>query len=255
MNNDASISSSDISVTSVFSKAWSLVHGSKGAIWSVAVLILLIAATLEWITNRVIGIDIQHTHYAIRYILLPILTNLFIAPFYAGGVMVAIKRVRGESINIKSGYQYLRQFLALAITMIVVGLISNLLTMVINIPTIAFALGRSLPYFDIAAVLFSLAVYTFFILSIPMIIDKQYTPGQALLASPMLVKQKWLQIFLIFLVTYLCLFVLLIPTFLGLILSNSTLMLIGSVIIIAALIWLLPFVFLLTGVIYHRLVD
>ena len=245
----------EITVTSVFSKAWSLVHGSKGAIWSVAILIILIAGTLEWLFNRIIGINLQNAHYFIRYLMLPIITNIAIASFYAGSIMVAIKRTRNESVDRKTGFQYFHQFVPIAITLVIVGLIGNLFTMIVNIPAIAHALGSFLPYLDLISVLFSLIVYTLFLLSVPMITDKQYTTGQALAASPMLVGPHWFRIFLIFILAYLCIFIVTIPTFIGLIFNSSIMTMIGGVIAIVAMIWLMPFLFLLVAEIYHRLVD
>jgi len=244
----------DISVIAVFSNAWKLVKGSKGPIWNVAILILLIAATLEWASNRMIDINLQHTHYFIRYITLPILTNILIAPFYAGAIMVAIHHTRGETINIKSGFQYFHRLIPILITVVIIGLVSSLLTMIINIPQIAYSLGKALPYFDLIALIFKLFVYSIFVLSVPMVIDKNYSPGEALATSVLIVKPHCLRVFAIFFTAYLCLFIILTPTFLGLILNNDTLMIIGSVINVFLLIWLLPFAFLLIGDIYHRLV-
>ncbi len=255
MNNNIHQSASNMTIRSIFSKAWSLVHGSKAAIWNIAILIMLVSITLEWIVNRILGFNSQHTHYFTRYIMLPILTNLLIAPFYAGSVMVAIQRARGELVNVKSGYQFFHRYIPIAITMVIVGFISNLIVMIINIPALASTLGRSLPFFDIISVLFSVLIYTFFILSIPMVIDKQYTPGQALSASVILVKPHWFRVFVIFILTYLCLSIATILLFLGPTLKSSIIMIIGAVIFIAAMIWLLPFLFLLIGVIYHRLLD
>ena len=150
---------SHISIHSVFSSAWEKLHGSKSAIWSIAIVILLIMITLAYLSN-IIVVQSQTHLYWLNHIILPIILYLFIGPFYGGSFIVAIKRFRDESVNIKTGHHYLRRFFATAITMVIVGMISNLAPIVINIPTIAQDLGRRLPYFDLLGGLFSLLVYT-----------------------------------------------------------------------------------------------
>lgn len=245
---------SEITISGVYKNAWSRLHGSKGAIWIVAILIILIAITIEYF-SKWIRTDSQTVHYWLSYIIVPIVVNLAIALFYGGSFMVAIKCARDEEINLRSGFQYRDRYWPAAIVMAIVGLISNLVVIIINIPPIAQAVGRRLPYFDLLGALFSLLVYAFFISSVPLIMDKNKGIGEALSESLQKVKSHWLRIFVIFFLAYLVLFLSYLPTVIGLAIGSNTLMLIGALIFVAILIWLLPFLFLLGGDIYHRLVD
>jgi len=226
----------------------------KGSVWSIAIVIILIILTIAFISNF-ITIQKQALHYWLSYLIFPIILYLLIGPFYGGSFMVVIKRFRNEEVNIKTGYQYLHRYVATAITMAIIGLISNLISIIINIPAIRLSLGHGLLYFDLLGGLFSLLVYALFILSVPLVIDKNYSVGQALSESLKKVKSHWLRVFAILFLAYLILFILYIPAITGLVLHNGLLTLLGGVFFIVVLIWFLPFLFLLAGDIYHRLID
>ena len=91
-------------------------------------------------------------------------------------------------------------------------------------------------------------------LSIPLITDKNKSPIQSLLRSFKLVKTCWFRVLVILLIGYTFIALAMAPTLLGLIVHPWVIVL-GIAIFVVALMWLLPFLFLLEGVIYSKLVD
>jgi len=245
---------SKLSIGCVFKSAWQKLHGSKASIWSIAIVTLLIILTIAYLSNLITTTS-QLMHYVLSFVFFPVVLYLLIGPFYGSSFMIAIKRFRNEAVDIKTGYQYLQHYTKTAVTMMIIGIISNIISMILNIPWIEQALGRSLPYFDLLGGLFSLLIYSLFILSVPLVIDKNYNVGQALKASFNSVKPQVIRVFLIFLLAYLLLFIIYIPAIIGLILHNGLVILLGGLFFIIVLAWFLPFLFLLGGTIYHRLVD
>jgi hypothetical protein len=244
-----------LSIINTLKSAWTALEGTKMPIWSIAVLFILITATLEWVTNWIIHFDSQQHHYWVNHIIIPVITNFCVAVFYGGGIMVAIHHKRKTIINLKTGYQYLHRFWPAAAAMVIIGFLSNLMTIFINIPAIAQKIGQRLAYFDLTSTLFSLIVESIFILSIPLIMDKNQDTKTALLHSLKITKPHVIQIFFLLLLTYLGLFLSALPMIIGVSFNHPTLLTIGTFFFVAAMIWLLPFLFLVTGEIYHQLVD
>lgn len=244
----------DITISGVFNSAWKKLRGSKLSIWSTAIVMVLLAITIAYISNKIKTQSIM-LHFWLSYIFFPILLYFLLGPFYGGSLMVAIKRFRDEPVNMKTGYQYLHRYIVLGITLAIIGFLSNLVSIVINIPVIRDSIGSGLPYFDLLSGIFSLLIYAFFVLSVPLIIDKNYTIGKALSTSLVKIKSHWFRVFLIFFFAYLILFLIYIPAVLGVVLHSSLLMLFGVLFFAIIAIWFLPFLFLLGGNIYHRLID
>lgn len=244
-----------ISVGSIFSTAWGKLPGAKAPIWSIAITFVLLGALIEWMSLHYINTENETLLYTLRHILIPILTNLCIAPFYAGSFMVAIRHVCSKPINMRSGYRYFNQYVAIATAMVIIGILSNLVVMVVNFPTLANYFGSKEPYLELFAGIYSLFVYALFVFTLPLIIDQRYKITKALLASVKLAKPHLLKIVVIFVLAYLCIFLATIPALIALSIGKwAVLRLLGSLFFIIALIWLLPFFFLLCAELYHRIV-
>ncbi|MCB1827243.1 MAG: hypothetical protein KDH94_02375, partial [Coxiellaceae bacterium] len=150
----------EITISGVYKNAWSRLHGAKGSIWSIAALMLLISLTIDWSVGF-IRVDSITTHFWLAYVVIPAVTAAIIAPFYAGSFMVAILRARNEPINLRTGFQYKPYYLKVAVTWVIVTLLSELMLTIINIPAIANATGTALPYLDLIGYLFWLVLNTF----------------------------------------------------------------------------------------------
>ena len=249
---------SSLTIGSVLNEAWSLVKGSKWPIWAIMLGLIAVAALLQIMQFTIFGDDPKHLSYMARYLYFPIITNAIIAPFYAGTIMVAIKRARGEQVSAGSGYQYCNRYLPTATVMVVVAFIASLGIIIINVPTVLQTLEQTRTLFFFAlllALFFSVLVYTFFLLSIPLTVDKKYNPSQAMANSILWVKPYWFKILLLFIIVDFYIIAAAIPMYLGMLFMNTIIMFIGICLFLLALVWLAPFLFLIQGVIYHKLVD
>lgn len=244
-----------IGIIDTLNQAWQSIRGSKAAIWLVAIIMIIIGGLLNLLVYRLFQIDFENPPYWIRYIGIPIITNLIIAPFYAGALMCAIRHIRGEKISPRCGFQYFNYYFSVAIAMTIVAFIASLGVLIVNLPTVSRVLGHSRGWFDILAALFSTFVYTFFLLTIPLITDKNQQPVEAMQQSIQIIKPHWLRVFAILIITYVIVLLFTTPMMLGEIFSNTILLMIGIALLVIALIWIIPWVFLIQATIYHRLVN
>lgn len=244
-----------LAVGNVLGNAWELTEGSKWPIWAVNIVIILLAVLLNIVLVVVFKINFRAHSYWKNFIILPIITNILIAPYYAGSIMVAVKHARKEVIMSSTGFKYLHRYIPVAITLVIVSLITSLATIIVKFPAIAPTTNLHKDAWDLATTAWWLIVSPFLFLSIPLVVDKNYSPWQALKNSMSISTPYWHKIFLIRLVGYFFVFLAFIPVFIGLIFKHLLLITLGSVITFIALIWIVPFFYMLHGIIYSRLVD
>jgi len=242
-------------VWEIIRQAWELVGGSKWPIWAIALFIVgIVSLIIQLIIAYIFRIDIKAPPMIYQYLILPCINSIVIAPFFGGAVMVGITRARGKAISPKSGYQYFRKTLALMITMLIMALLANIINTFVHLHTVVATLGLGAGWLNILAAIISLLVYVFLFLSVPLVTDKNLAPLKALKLSFKVVKHCWFKVLILFITVYLFFLIAMIPLFVGTLIHPYA-RLLGIGILIAALIWLIPFVFLVEGVLYHKLVD
>ena len=86
-----STSKHDFEVRDILNEAWNLVNGSKWPILAVALCIGVASLIIQFsmITLFRINPEMPPVHY--NYFFMPLINSIVIAPFFAGGVMTAIK--------------------------------------------------------------------------------------------------------------------------------------------------------------------
>ncbi len=245
----------NLSIQKVLHEAWGLVNNSKWPIWIVLLAAGLITVIVVQVFHVIAKPDLTQPLSIGHQLIATIVLNAITAPFYAGAIMTAIKRTRGETVSIKTGYQYFHSALPLAITFIIVSLIAQIPNFIIS----SFASDplSSAPsnWLAIMAEVVSLLIASLFILSLPLIADKHKSPTQAIVHSVYYVKHQWFKVFLLLCIAYILGIACLIPITLGRVLANPALILFGAMVSVVLLIWVVPFIFLIFGVIYHRLID
>lgn len=238
----------------IIGQAWELVSGSKWPIWAIAILIGVVSIVLQVIIAYIFRIDMKAPPMVYQYLILPCINSIVIAPFFGGAVMVGITRARGKTIGPKLGYQYFGKTLPLMITMLIMALLANIINTIVHIPAIAIPLGFQAGWLNLIAAIISILVYVFLFLSVPFVIDKDLAPLTALKMSFEVVKHCWFKVLILFILVYLFFLIAMIPLFIGTLIHPYA-RLLGAAILIGALIWLIPFAFLVEGVLYHKLVD
>lgn len=247
--------STPIRILDTIKAAWAEMKGAKWAIWAALLVMAVIAALLSFVINKITGNDPKNPTFIIQHILLPLLTNLAIAPLYAGAVMSAIKRVRNEEVTGGTSFNYFSKFLPLAITMILMNLIPNILTAIGMSPIITSLGGHGKMIAELLAGVTSLVVYTFLLFSMPLVADKDASPINALKQSIAAVKPHWVKVLLCIVCAYLVMAVPAIPLFIGVLAQSKVLVIVGAAILIAAFIWTAPLFFMIQGKLYQKLVD
>jgi hypothetical protein len=86
-------------------------------------------------------------------------------------------------------------------------------------------------------------------------IDQTNSPFAAIGHSIKACAPHWFKIIGIVLMTYLIMIALYVPYILGLVFQHNLLLIFGGIFILVAMIWVMPFLFLVQGVVYHKLVD
>ncbi|MBT8506615.1 hypothetical protein B1F79_03635 [Coxiella-like endosymbiont of Rhipicephalus sanguineus] len=240
-------------INDVLNETWRLVNGSKWPIWAITILIGIASLIIQIIVIEIFQIDPKTPLVHYSYLFMPILNSIVIAPFFAGAVMTAIKRAREEEINAASGYQYFHKTLQVMIGMALITLFGTILNYIFHLPVIADAAGRYAVWLYLLSGAVSILVYVFTILAIPLIVDKNHTPWESLINSFQITKNFWFKVLLLVLIVYVFFVVATIPLIIGAMIHPYA-RLLGVAIFIFILVWLLPYVFLIQGVLYHKLV-
>lgn len=246
MENNPEEATPHFTVSSVLNDAWILIHGIKLATWLPIFGILLIVFILNLIITKIFG---SNPSNFVNLMLFPVISNFLIATYYAGAVMITIKKTRGITPTLNDGFQYYKQFLPLGVTLAFISFIQSLLVYFVNY------IGPNSVTIQLGSAIVSQLIYTLLILSIPLIADKNYSPLAALRDSILWVRPYWLKVFLLVIIGYGFIILALIPALLGLALNNQIITILGAIIIIIACVWLVPFLFMIHGVIYRLLVD
>ncbi|AZV75157.1 hypothetical protein [Coxiella burnetii] len=241
-------------ISDILNEAWGLVNGSKWSIWAIAIFIGIASLIAQIIIIRLFQIDPEMPSVHYNYFFMPLINSIVIAPFFAGAVMTAISRARGEAVSPRSGYQYFRKTLPVMLGMLLITFLATIVNYIVHLPPIATAVGRYAVWLNILGSIVAIFVYVFTILTIPLIVDKNHTPWDGLIASFRLVKPYWFKVFMLILIIYVFFIVATIPLIVGSMIHPYA-RLLGAGIFILILVWLLPYIFLIQGVLYHKLVD
>jgi len=245
-----------LNVGAILKTAWHNVKGSKWPIWAPFLVAALLTAVIYTISFFSLA-NFTNQHFLFFQLLIPVMTNVIVAPLYVGAIMVAIKKVRQESIDGASGFKYFHLYIPLVIVALMVSLAGSaphLLVAYLVVTTKEVSI-----FLDIIMVLISLVIAIFFLLALPLVADKSKAPFVAIKQSLVTMPRYLPKVLLIFLVGYLFIFIAVLPAVIGMsinmIFHNVLIMYVGVAISAAASVWLVPFYILLVGVIYHHLID
>lgn len=226
--------------------AWRLTKGSKTALWTASFAWVAIAAVIllfAWLMRLFIPPAI-----ALHPLTLLSLTWIIIAvtaPLFAGMNMIAIKRARGESVLLRTGFQYFHQWLPLAGAFILIALISAAFILAFTLVLNYLVWVPGLILTSISVLLFNL-IYALLIFVIPLISDQHLPVFKALNQSLSIAKAHWLKLFALLMIFY-------VLNLLSLLACEIPYA--GLICYIIISIWLIPFIFMNIGVAYHQLVD
>ena len=210
----------DFTIKDIFKEAWMLVKGSK-LIFNISLLLyILIAIVLQKLISLAINPQIYYASHDIIKAMLAdetqsLLSLPIIAPITAGIVMLGVKRSALKKITILSIFNYYTITWSLVFASILVSLTTFMGFIFFILPGIYLAVAFSF--------------------TTPLIVDKQFGVLKAMKTSLLAVHKKWFKFFTIY--------------------ASLVIMVLLSIVFTLGitLIWLLPFIFIVNGILYKRI--
>jgi hypothetical protein len=241
-------------IIDVLQNAWHLVRGHKWPIWAIAIFAGVISVLLQLVIGFIFHVDPQNLSYSYRYLFMPLISSIAVAPFLGGAIMIAILAARGQAVDAKTGFRYLYKAGPVILTLFLITLLASILPFVLHLPWVAIALNSHVGWLNILAKVIALFVYLFSFISLPLIIDKNYSPWQALIGSFQVIKQCWFRTFVLFIIMYALFTLATLPAYMGAMIDPWG-RFIGTLVMILISVWVIPFILLIQGVLYHKLID
>ena len=209
----------DFTVGGVVRESWEKIKGIKGAVWAGSaimylVLLVIIAAGNVLLPDNVVAPEggglVGYLFPALLQVVIEVVTMLFIA----GLLFMGIRRVIGDQVSWKMifhGFSFTGKIIVVTILQFILVTIGFLLLI---LPGIYLLVGYAM--------------------AIPLIVDKDLSPWEALESSRKAVHKVWWKVAALYVVMSLLFLVAAIPLGIG-------------------LIWVWPMIMVAAGVVYHRL--
>jgi len=252
------------SIRELMKTAWHNVEGTKWLIWAPLVALILIGIGISLIFS-LFGLPVLYagftTGYTISYVIMAfimeVITIFVTAPLVAGAQMVALKRVRGETLAPNMGFKYWSMWLNLGLTLIIVTLGIGVINVVFGT---LISLGLLVGYWlglilQILALIAFIVFYAFFIFAILFVADRNEGPIEALIACYKMVKPHWLHVSIVIFCLGAALLIVFLPLLLLSLTGHFLLSLLGTIITTALAIWAFPFFHLVVSGTFHKLAD
>ena len=233
-------------------QSWQLTTGAKWAIWAPLVVLVLIGFGISLLSTLIFslfGLSIHGgftTGYTFAYVIIAfiieIITLFVTAPLIAGAQMVALKRVRDETIDYMMGFKYWSLWIHLGLTLIIVSLGFGLINLIFGILiSLSYRIGFWLVLIlQILALITFIVYYAFFIFAVLFVADKKASPIDALIHCYQMVRPHWLHVSTVIFSLAVGLTIVLLPYFLLSTAGYLLLSLLGALISIGLAIWVIP---------------
>ena len=200
----------DFTVMEVIKEAWEKTKGIKGPVWGGSLLIiglLLVINIIVGILMKMLGHG-STSSMAISYAV-QVTVSFALYPFIAGVMMMGVRRAVDLPVSYKMVFGYLQYMVPIIVSSILVTILTF----------IGFAA------FVIPGLYLSIA----FLLTIPLIIDKDMGPWEAMMKSLKGITPKWFKVFAIYLIMIILYVLSMIPLFIGIIWTLPMLIVIGGI--------------------------
>lgn len=237
-------------VLGTLSEAQRLTKGSMWAILAPLFAFIVVSGALTCVFGLIFDAmnitDISpRSTWAIAYSLASLFLFLVACVFVcavSGVLKVAIRRVRTHHIvPANVGFHAFSRFVPVAIT-------AFFISFLLIVPVIFIALHIFI------FVLYVFIIGVFFSLSLPLAVDKTNFPLAAMIYSAKTTSRYFLKISSIFLILLGIFFIAYLPLDIGLVFHSKIISIIGGGILFLAMLWFLPFKYLVLSVMYHKLI-
>ncbi|SHF24276.1 hypothetical protein SAMN04487965_1721 [Microbulbifer donghaiensis] len=207
-----------ISIGEIFGEAWRRTKGNKGTVWLAIILYIVAFVVVSFVAGMITGysaFDIEQQANASfgSTILYQILVNLIAAPLTAGMMMIGIKIARDEKTSATEVFAHFDKLLPLVVANIIMSILVTIGIFLLVLPGIYLAVA--------------------YMLTLPLIVDKNLGPWQALETSRKAITKHWFAFF-------------------GFLIVALLLYVAGALPLLIGLIWVLPLLAIAFGVVYRN---
>lgn len=241
-----------LKIFEVLGEAWELTYGSKGVMWAPILAIIILAfcslvAFEFWKEYLPTGI----------WLLLFILVAFVCLGIFAGILKFTIERARGAAVSASMCFSHFSRVFPLILTMVCVLIIFEIPYLIYLIQAYLTSTPVTNPpaLFKITGAILSILLGSLLCLSNLFAIDKFNSPFRNIYHSIKATWPYWFRIIAILLIGYVVVTLLYIPMILGVHLHNKVLQIFGNIFLLVGMVWVLPWLLLTQGVLYHKLVD
>lgn len=241
----------------ILAEAWEATSSAWGPLWAIIIVMCIAVIIVLLLISLIfkVPVDIQEQAILYRSLIMPIILAIVAGPFYGGAIMVAIKRARNEPVRGKTGFQYFHKTWQTMLTLGIIEFLANITIYIIR--TASADMTTPHPYMAwwyLLAAVVTIFVYVFSILAIPFVVDKNFSPLHALYRSYKTIRPCWFRTLVLLIALYLFYVIASIPLIIGAMIHPIA-QIFGFIVLAVALIWLVPYTYLVLGYLYHKLVD
>ena len=198
----------------IIKQAWANLDGMKMTFWLAAIVYIIIYAVVTGIVAALVGrsFDPITNDFNIVAFIAELSVGLVMAPLGAGLFMIGLKHSVGATIAVGELFKHFDKIIPLFIAYIISTVLTGLGFILLIIPGIYLAIAFSM--------------------AIPLVVEKNMAPWEALMTSRKAVTHKWFPMF-------------------GFSLLSALIMLAGVLALVVGLIWAVPLIILAAATIYR----
>ena len=236
----------------VFHDAWFATKGIKRKFWPAIITLIMINALAIMMLERWYHLPFYSLPYAVQFYLCPMISGFLTAPLLAGLCFTAVLRARHEEISLTTPFLGYCKIFSIAVTWFILSILSDFLWNLLHFSAFSDLLSYS--KMRMITICFSMIVSALLLFALPLILDKDFKPLTALVISFQYCRRFFGKIIGTFLICYVIIAIIIFALGIGTIHAHTS-MAPAVVLIIVIAIWFIPFLFMLYGVLYHRIVD
>ncbi|QIL90907.1 hypothetical protein GNX18_14850 [Microbulbifer sp. SH-1] len=205
-----------VAIGDTLSEAWAKTKGNKGTVWLGVLLYLVAYIGISVVATLITGQSFTdpEANAGLGAILSNIIIVAVSAPLGAGMMMIGVKIARDEQVSGTEVFAHFDKILPLAVAMVLMYILMALGFLLLVIPGIYLAIG--------------------YVMVLPLIVDKNLGPWQALELSRKAVTKHWFGVFGFMIVLMLLYFA-------------------GFLALIIGLIWAIPTLSIAYGILYRNM--
>jgi len=243
--NEQITNSRDLAIFDTLREAWRLMKGSK-----LAILVPLLVPMIFFLVPTMINVIFTSSSITTIFTAFCYVVGMFLfLGIIAGIIKISIERARGNAVSISMGFRSFSRMIPLLLTVILFGVLSQL-------PSLIMLMLKIEPTAIVAPLIliYVLLVTTFLYLSMLLAVDKTNNPFTAISRSFNVIRPHWLKVLGIIVITEVIGFMI------GMLIGFAEGFfnvpeIVGNVLMCIAIIWYVPFMLLVQGLVYHKLID